>query len=59
MGTCDVGGVAVVLALIVANPEAGGALIEANPEDEVAGGGRVSYICLGGGLGFVAGVTGD
>jgi hypothetical protein len=49
---------------MVANPDAGsgggggGALMEANPDEAVVGGGRVSYICLGG-LGFTAGVTGD
>ncbi len=60
-GTCEAGGVLVVLALMVANPDAGGgggALIEANPDDIVVGGGRVSYTCLGG-VGFTAGVTGD
>ena len=40
--TCEAGGVAAFLGLIVANPDEGGALIEANPDDVVVGGGRVS-----------------
>jgi hypothetical protein len=44
-GTCAAGGVSVTLALMVANPDAGGGgrvLIEANPDGAVVGGGRVS-----------------